>query len=310
LKLIYDIDKFEIDKPVVLTQGTFDGVHFGHKKILKSIASQAREIGGVSVLLTFYPHPRLVLYPDDNDLKMLSTIEEKVQKVDALGINYMVILPFTKELSRLRADEFVRDILVEKLKVSKLVIGYDHRFGRNREGGIKEMRHYSTVFNFEIEEIPAQDIEESTVSSTKIRKALLNGEVDLAATYLGSGYQLGGLVEAGVQRGTTIGYPTANVRVSSSYKLIPKNGVYAVWVFVDENKYAGMLNIGYNPTFDDKNWSIEVHIFDFNQNIYHKKINIQFVLRTRDEKTFDDLNALINQLKEDEKKIRKILEVE
>lgn len=310
MKLIYDIDKFEIDKPVVLTQGTFDGVHFGHKKILKSIASQAREIGGVSVLLTFYPHPRLVLYPDDNDLKMLSTIEEKVQKVDALGIDYMVILPFTKELSRLRADEFVRDILVEKLKVSKLVIGYDHRFGRNREGGIKEMRHYSTVFNFEIEEIPAQDIEESTVSSTKIRKALLNGEVDLAATYLGSGYQLGGLVEAGVQRGTTIGYPTANVRVSSSYKLIPKNGVYAVWVFVDENKYAGMLNIGYNPTFDDKNWSIEVHIFDFNQNIYHKKINIQFVLRTRDEKTFDDLNALINQLKEDEKKIRKILEVE
>ena len=310
MKLIYDIDKFEIDKPVVLTQGTFDGVHFGHKKILKSIASQAREIGGVSVLLTFYPHPRLVLYPDDNDLKMLSTIEEKVQKVDALGIDYMVILPFTKELSRLRADEFVRDILVEKLKVSKLVIGYDHRFGRNREGGIKEMRHYSTVFNFEIEEIPAQDIEESTVSSTKIRKALLNGEVDLAATYLGSGYQLGGLVEAGVQRGTTIGYPTANVRVSSSYKLIPKNGVYAVWVFVDENKYAGMLNIGYNPTFDDKNWSIEVHIFDFNQNIYHKKINIQFVLRTRDEKTFDDLNALMNQLKEDEKKIRKILEVE
>ncbi len=310
MKLIYDIDKFEIDKPVVLTQGTFDGVHFGHKKILKSIASQAREIGGVSVLLTFYPHPRLVLYPDDNDLKMLSTIEEKVQKVDALGIDYMVILPFTKELSRLRADEFVRDILVEKLKVSKLVIGYDHRFGRNREGGIKEMRHYSTVFNFEIEEIPAQDIEESTVSSTKIRKALLNGEVDLAATYLGSGYQLGGLVEAGVQRGTTIGYPTANVRVSSSYKLIPKNGVYAVWVFVDENKYAGMLNIGYNPTFDDKNWSIEVHIFDFNQNIYHKKINIQFVLRTRDEKTFDDLNALVNQLKEDEKKIREILEVE
>lgn len=308
MKLIYDIAEFDNDKPVVLTQGTFDGVHYGHKKILKRIVDAAKEIDGVSVLLTFYPHPRLVLYPDDNELKMLSTIEEKVDKVGALGIDYIVILPFTKELSRLRADEFVRDILVDQLNVKQLVIGYDHRFGRNREGGIAEMKEYADIFDFHIEEIPAQDIEESTVSSTKVRKALLAGDVDLAAIYLGDLYRLGGIVEEGFQRGTSIGFPTANVRVSSSYKLIPKNGVYAVWVFVDENKYAGMLNIGYNPTFDDKKWSIEVHIFNFTQNIYHKKIELAFVSRTRDEKKFESLENLVSQLREDEKEIKKLLE--
>ena len=293
---------------MILTQGTFDGVHFGHQKILRQVVDEALQIGGVSVLLTFYPHPRLVLYPDDNELKLLSTIEEKVDLVSALGIDYLIIMPFTQELSRLRADEFVRDILVEKLHLTKLIIGYDHRFGRNREGGMQEMVLFSETYGFELEEIPAQDISESIVSSTKIRQALLNGEVHQAGKYLGTAYVLRGKVEEGMQRGTTIGYPTANIRVNSSYKLIPKNGVYAVWVYIDEKKFEGMLNIGYNPTFDDKKWSVEVHLFDFNQNVYHKEITVAFVSRTRDEQKFDDLQSLINQLKEDEKEIRAILE--
>jgi riboflavin kinase/FMN adenylyltransferase len=307
MKLVYDIKEFDPKKPVVLTQGTFDGVHFGHRKILRHVVSEAREIDGVSVLLTFYPHPRLVLYPDDNELKLLTTIEEKVELVSAIGIDYLIIIPFTQELSRLRASDFVRDILVEQLHISKLIIGYDHRFGRNREGGLKEMIQFSETYNFKLEEIPPQDIEDSIVSSTKIRKALLDGDVHLAKEYLGDLYTISGKVEEGLQRGTTIGYPTANVRVGSSFKLIPKNGVYAVWVYIDKIRYAGMLNIGYNPTFEDKKWSMEVHILNFNKNIYHHKILISFHSRIREEMKFEDVTSLVNQLTKDEKKIRSTL---
>lgn len=309
MKVVYDIEEFDPQKPVVLTQGTFDGVHFGHRRILRHVVSEARKIGGVSVLLTFYPHPRLVLYPDDNELKLLTTIEEKVDLVSALGIDYLIIIPFTKELSRLRASDFVRDILVEQLHISKLIIGYDHRFGRNREGGLQEMSRFSETYNFDLEEIPPQDIDDSIVSSTKIRKALLEGDVHLAKDYLGDLYTISGKVEEGLQRGTAIGYPTANVRVSSSYKLIPQNGVYAVWVYVDKIKYAGMLNIGYNPTFEDKKWSMEVHILNFNKNIYHHKILISFCSRIREEMKFENVTSLVNQLTKDEGKVRSILEV-
>ncbi len=307
MKVVYDIKEFDPKKPVVLTQGTFDGVHFGHRKILRHVVSEAREIDGVSVLLTFYPHPRLVLYPDDNELKLLTAIEEKVELVSAIGIDYLIIIPFTQELSRLRASDFVRDILVEQLHISKLIIGYDHRFGRNREGGLKEMIQFSETYNFKLEEIPPQDIEDSIVSSTKIRKALLDGDVHLAKEYLGDLYTISGKVEEGLQRGTTIGYPTANVRVGSSFKLIPMNGVYAVWVYIDKIRYAGMLNIGYNPTFEDKKWSMEVHILNFNKNIYHHKILISFHSRIREEMKFEDVTSLVNQLTKDEKKIRSTL---
>lgn len=309
MKVVYDIKEFDPKKPVVLTQGTFDGVHFGHRKILRHVVSEAREIDGVSVLLTFYPHPRLVLYPDDNELKLLTTIEEKVELVSAIGIDYLIIIPFTQELSRLRASDFVRDILVEQLHIAKLIIGYDHRFGRNREGGLKEMIQFSETYNFKLEEIPPQDIEDSIVSSTKIRKALLDGDVHLAKEYLGDLYTISGKVEEGLQRGTTIGYPTANVRVGSSFKLIPKNGVYAVWVYIDKIRYAGMLNIGYNPTFEGKKWSMEVHILNFNKNIYHHKILISFHSRIREEMKFENVTSLVNQLTKDEKKIRSILEI-
>ena len=309
MKVVYDIKKFNPQKPVVLTQGTFDGVHFGHRKILRHVVSEAKEIGGVSVLLTFYPHPRLVLYPDDNELKLLTTIEEKVDLVSAIGIDYLVIIPFTQELSRLRASDFVRDILVEQLHITKLIIGYDHRFGRNREGGLKEMTQFTETYNFKLEEIPPQDIDDSIVSSTKIRSALLAGDVHLAKEYLEDLYTISGKVEEGLQRGTTIGYPTANVRVGSSFKLIPKNGVYAVWVYIDKIKYAGMINIGYNPTFDDKNWSMEVHILNFNKNIYHHKILISFHSRIREEMKFENVNSLVKQLAKDENKIKSILEI-
>ncbi len=306
MRVIHNIDEFKPTKPIVLTQGTFDGVHFGHKKILKHVVEQAVQMGGESVLLTFYPHPRLVLYPDDNELKLLTTIEEKVELVGNLDIDYLIILPFTKELSRLKSSDFVRDILVAKLHVKKLIIGYDHRFGRNREGGLAEMKAYAEAHDFGLEEIPAQDIDESTVSSTKIRKALLAGQIEVANEYLGKLYTLNGKVEEGMQRGTTIGYPTANVRVNSSYKLIPKNGVYAVWVCIGENRMPGMLNIGFNPTFEDKKWSIEVHIFDFNENIYHKGISISLVAFIREEQTFEGIEALKNQLSKDEKEIREL----
>lgn len=309
MKILHDIEDFNPSRPIWLTQGTFDGVHIGHQKILKQVVSEAKAAGGESVLLTFYPHPRLVLYPDNNELKLLTTIEEKAKLVADIGLDYLIIMPFTKELSRLKSDEFVRDILVEKLQVSKLIIGYDHRFGRNREGGIKEMQIYAETFGFELEEISAQDIDQSIVSSTKIRKSLLNGDVEIAASYLGRNFCLNGRVEKGLQRGRTIGYPTANIRVNSSFKLVPKNGVYAVWVSIDKNKYAGMLNIGDNPTFENKSWSIEVYIFDFADNIYEKEISIDFVKKSRGEIKFEGLSELAEQLKEDEKQIREILAV-
>lgn len=309
MEVIYDISLFCPDKPVVLTQGTFDGVHHGHQKILRHVVSEAKRIDGLSVLLTFYPHPRLVLYPDDNELKLLTTIQEKIDLVSALGIDYLIIIPFTHELSRLRASEFVRDILIEQLHINQLIIGYDHRFGRNREGGFQEMSQYAEMYDFKLEEIPPQDIEDSIVSSTKIRNALLRGDVHLAKEFLGDHYTISGAVEEGLQRGTTIGYPTANIRVNSSYKLIPKNGVYAVWVFSDQKKYAGMLNVGFNPTFEDKKWSMEVHILDFNKNIYHHKISVAFHARVRDEISFNSIDSLVNQLKQDEKSVRQILEI-
>jgi riboflavin kinase/FMN adenylyltransferase len=309
LKVLHDIKDFNPSKPVWLTQGTFDGVHIGHQKILKQVISEAKNAGGLSVLLTFYPHPRLVLYPDNNELKLLTTIEEKAKFVGDLGLDYLIIMPFTKELSRLKSEEFVRDILVEKLKVSKLIIGYDHRFGRNREGGIKEMQLYAEAFGFNLEEISAQDIEQSIVSSTKIRNSLLNGNVEIAASYLGRSYCVNGTVEKGMQRGRTIGFPTANIRVNSSFKLVPKNGVYAVWVRLGKNKYAGMLNIGDNPTFENKNWSIEVYIFDFAEDIYGLEISVEFIKKSRGEIKFEGIKELTEQLKEDEKRIREILEV-
>ncbi|MGB4080259.1 MAG: bifunctional riboflavin kinase/FAD synthetase [Bacteroidia bacterium] len=308
MKVIYDISLFSSKKPIVLTQGTFDGVHFGHKKILSQVVSEAKKMKGESVLLTFYPHPRLVLNPDKNDLKLLSTIEEKTELVADLGIDYLIIIPFTQEFSQLSASAFVKIILVDKIHIAKLIIGYDHRFGRGREGGIEQMKELAELHHFQLAEIPAQDISESIVSSTKIRQALLIGDVQLANQYLGTRYVISGKVEEGHQRGRTLGFPTANIRLDSSFKLVPLNGVYAVWVCIDKKKYPGMLNIGYNPTFEENKWSLEVHVFDFSENVYNKQISVEFVARHRSEQKFDSPDSLIKALRMDEKKIREILQ--
>jgi riboflavin kinase/FMN adenylyltransferase len=307
VKVIHNIEEFNPNKPVWVTQGTFDGVHIGHQKILKQVVAEARKNDGVSVLLTFYPHPRLVLYPDDNELKLLNTIDEKARLVERLGIDYMIILPFTKELSRMPAMEFVRDVLVTQLNTRKLIIGYDHRFGRNREGSLEKMIELAAIYGFQVEEIPAQDIDDSTVSSTKIRKALLSGDVQTATQYLGKNYTISGRVVEGHQQGRKLGYPTANIALETTYKLIPQNGVYAVKLYVEHKTYNGMLNIGLNPTFDDKGWSIEVHLFDFEGDLYNKFVTLELIDYVRAEEKFANKYALAAQLKKDEERIREIL---
>lgn len=307
MKVHHHINEFDPLGPVVLTQGTFDGVHYGHQQILKRVVSQAKAMDGESVLLTFFPHPRLVLYPDDNDLKLLNSLEERIELVEKLGVDHMVILPFTKEFAKLSPEEFVREILVNKLKVKKLIIGYDHRFGKNRRGSFKDMLRFSKLFGFSLEEITAQEIADCTVSSTKIRKALLDGDVNEANALIGRPYTLKGEVMHGSKKGKELGYPTANIHVEAQYKLIPSNGVYAVKIYHDDREYTGMLNIGDNPTFADKNWSIEVHIFEFDKNIYNQTVEIAFIQRMRDEMKFSSVDELIQQMKEDEVNAKEIL---
>ncbi len=308
MKVLHQLPDFSENRRVFLTQGTFDGVHLGHKKILSKLISEAKVNDGVSVLLTFYPHPRLVLYPEDNSLKLLSSLEEKEEILRGLGLDYLIVLPFTKELSRMSAFDFVRDVLVKGLKVYKFIIGYDHRFGRNREGSLTELREYATTFDFELEEISAKDVDSAIVSSTKIRKAVLEGKVEKAASFLGRNYRLRGKVVKGHARGRKMGYPTANIELGNTYKLIPMNGVYAVFVHYSGHKIGGMMNIGINPTFDAAAWSVEVHIFDFNTDIYGEIIDVECVRRLRDEVKFNNADELIKQLQNDEQTSRKTLD--
>lgn len=294
----------EISNPVV-TIGTFDGVHLGHQKILQTLLDEAHGIDGESVLLTFYPHPRMILYPESHGMKLLQTQAEKMEKLSEYGLQNLIIYPFSFDFSRLTALEFVRDILVNKLHVRKIIIGYDHQFGKNREGNIQYLKDVADTYEFEVIEIPAQDIDEVNISSTKIREALLNGDVQRAAVFLGQPYVLSGKVVRGRALGRTIGFPTANIEVNSDLKLVPGIGVYAVEVHVERNVYRGMLNIGKRPTIvstDDVH--LEVHILDFQEDIYDKVITIRFMERVRDEQKFESVEALKEQLQKDEKFVR------
>ena len=305
MKLFQDLTAINGIPNPVLTIGTFDGVHIGHQKILQQVKMEAANIGGESVLFTFFPHPRMVLYPESHGLKLLQTQEEKMAKLARVGIENCIVYPFTFDFSRLSAIEFVRDILVNKLQIKKLVIGYDHQFGKNREGNIEFLKEISEVYGFEVIEIPAQDIDAVNVSSTKIRNAILDGEIAKANEYLGERYELTGTIVHGKAIGQTIGYPTANIQVNSDLKLIPGNGVYAVDVFVKDSQYFGMLNIGNRPTMNDsKDRTIEVHILDFSGEIYSEAITVKFIDKLRNEKQFIDIQELQNQLQEDEKFIR------
>ena len=283
----------------VVTIGTFDGVHIGHQKIIARLKEVATQHGGETVLITLYPHPRMVLFPDDNDLQLLSTQDEKTDLLSKYGIDHLVVIPFSKEFARLTSLEFVRDILVDKIGVKSLVIGYDHHFGRNREGSIEQLRELAPQFHFEVEEIPAQDIDHVNVSSTKIREALLNGEVETAKQYLGHAYSLQGTVVEGNKLGRTIGYPTANIEIGDKHKLIPADGVYAVHVLAGNERFGGMLNIGYRPTVDGKKRTTEVNIFDFERDLYGQQLKIEFEARLRNEQKFTGLDALKEQLAKD-----------
>lgn len=291
----------------IVTSGTFDGVHIGHKKILSGIVNQAKEINGKSVVLTFWPHPRFILNPNENKLKLLSTFEEKADLISAEGIDYLIKIPFTKEFSQMSSEEFIHQILNDKLGTKKLVIGYDHHFGKNREGSLEYLKENQNQFGFEVQEIPRQDIDHVGVSSTKVRMALLDGNVHQANEYLGHQYSLSGTVVSGKKLGSKIGFPTANISVEEEYKLIPGDGVYAVRVSVNGEIYQGMSNIGLRPTVGGDDRKIEVNIFDFEADIYGKQISIKFIKRIRDEIKFDGLESLKSQLTKDQSEAIKIL---
>jgi riboflavin kinase / FMN adenylyltransferase len=292
----------------VITIGTFDGVHIGHQKIIKQLNEEAEKVNGESVLFTFYPHPRMVLYPESHGIKLIQTQEEKLAKLQKMGLKNCIVFPFTFEFSRMTALEFVRDFLVNKLHVKKLVIGYDHQFGKNREGSIQFLKDICDTYDFEVIEIPAQDIDEVNVSSTKIRDAILEGNIEKANDYLGDRFELSGTVVKGNQLGRTIGYPTANIVLNSDLKLIPGNGVYAVRVLVRGTWFDGMMNIGMRPTVSSNGGrTIEVNIFDFDETIYDETVTVQFLSKWRDEQKFNGLDELKNQLKIDEETIRTVL---
>lgn len=297
MRVFHDIHSYLVEKDTAITTGTFDGIHIGHKKILSRLSEMCQQQSLRSVLLTFDPHPRKVLFPDDHGLQLINTLDEKLELLEKTGIDDVIVHPFTKEFSRTTALYYVRDLLVQKLSMKKLVIGYDHQFGRNREGSIDQLREYAPLYNFDVSEIPAQDIDDVSVSSTKIRNALLAGEVDKASSFLSYDYFVTGSVVEGKNRGADLGFPTANIQVSSDTKLIPKMGVYAVKVLVDDAYYSGMLNIGHNPTFGAHNQrTMEVNIFDFDHDIYQKNIRVYFLARIRDEQKFNSPEELIDQL--------------
>jgi riboflavin kinase/FMN adenylyltransferase len=300
MKVYTDIEQFKGVKFPVVTSGTFDGVHVGHQRIINRLKEIATQAGGETVLLTFYPHPRMVLFPDDNELKLLNTQEEKIKLLEKQGVDHLIIYPFTKEFSRLSSVNFIRDILVNKIGTKKLVIGYNHHFGRNREGSFEHMKEYGPVYGFDVEEIPAQDIHNIEISSTKIREALQRGDIRTANTFLGYSHLLTGTVVKGKQLGRTLGYPTANLAIADKFKLIPGNGIYVVEVGYGAEIYKGMMSIGLNPTVNNgTDRTIEVNILDFEKDIYGEELTIGFIDKIRDEEKFDNLEKLKQQLGKD-----------
>ena len=296
MKVYSSIDEFQnVERPIVTT-GTFDGVHFGHRKIIDRLKDLAQSCRGETVLLTFSPHPRMVLFPDDQDLKLLNTIEEKKNLLEKAGIQHLIIHPFTKEFSRTSSINFVKDILVNKLKTHKLVIGYNHHFGRNREGSVDNLHELSELYNFNIHSVGPCLLNDQSISSTKIRDGISKGNIELTNRFLGYHFTLTGLVVKGKGMGRGIGFPTANIRVQDQNKIIPLDGVYAVNIIYDKKIFKGMLNIGKNPTFSNAELSIEVHLFDFDQDIYNQLITLELVKRIRNEIKFSCVEDLQKQL--------------
>lgn len=287
-------------KNAIVTIGTFDGVHLGHQKIIKRLLEIKQQQGGEVLLFTFSPHPRKVLFPEQTDLRLITTTQEKCDLLQQFGIDHVLVFPFTKAFSQMHATDYVKDIIVKGLKTKTLVIGYDHRFGSSREGNIEMLKMLSVENNFTVEEIPVEEINTLNISSSRIRKAIEEGDIETANTYLGYSFFITGEVVKGKQLGRTIGYPTANIKIHDADKLIPKIGVYAVRASIAGQKYKGMLNIGTNPTTDtDTALKIEVNIFDFDKELYGETIKLEFVKRIRNEQKFANLDELKHQLAND-----------
>ncbi|MDA7570208.1 bifunctional riboflavin kinase/FAD synthetase [Flavobacteriaceae bacterium] len=298
MKVVQDIQNYSSDTKSILTIGTFDGVHVGHQKIIKALVKEAHNKKLLANVLTFFPHPRMVLQKDAQ-IKLIDTLTEKETFLRELGVDTLIIHPFSKEFSRLSALEFTRDILVNQLKISELFIGYDHRFGKNREATVADLTSFGKTYDFKVNIIPAQDVSAITVSSTKIRTAILDGDFIKVVDFLGRFFQLSGTVTKGQSLGRTINFPTANLLIDSQHKIIPPKGVYLVSIFHHQNQYYGMMNIGTRPTLNGDKQTIEVHIFEFNKNIYSNSLTIHFIEKIRDEQKFESFDALKKQLIKD-----------
>jgi len=293
------VQSFNSTQKTIVTLGTFDGMHIGHQAILNKLKLQKKIYGYETLVLTFFPHPRMVL-KTDHQISLLNTIDERIKLIDHFGIDHLVVQEFTKEFANLSAEEFVKTVLVDQFNIGKIIIGYDHRFGKNRSADIHDLIEFGKKYHFDVEQISAEELNDVSVSSTKIRNALNVGNVALAKTYLGYPYMVSGKVVSGKQLGRTIGYPTANIHVAEDYKLIPTIGVYVVSVTVKGEDYYGMLSVGTNPTVGGTEKTVEVYIFDFNDTIYDEEITVRFLTKIRDEEHFGSIDLLIEALKNDE----------
>lgn len=298
MKSLTHLDQYRERKQCILTIGTFDGVHFGHQKILKSLVEEAKGRGLFANVLTFFPHPRMVLQQDQS-IKLIDTMEEKKEALAALGIDHLIIHPFSEDFARLTALDFVRKVLVEQLHVAKIMVGYDHRFGRNREATAEDLKELGNTYDFEVTTIPSQEVSSIAVSSTKIRKALEEGNISVANQYLNRPYQIRGKVVRGEGIGRTLSFPTANIKVANSYKLLPATGVYLVTVTHEGQSYFGMMNYGTRPTLNGSQATLEVHLFSFDKDLYGQELTLELHLKIRDEQKFDSLEALQTQIGKD-----------
>lgn len=299
MEVYRSLASYQKGKNTVVTIGTFDGVHVGHKYILQQIIRKAKGRDGESLLISFDPHPRMILRPDDKSLRLLHTIDEKIALLKDLGLDKLLLIPFSRDFSLLSSDQYIQQVLIDTVDPAEVVIGYDHRFGHDRKGGIAELEKYSQIHHFDVEEIPAQAVDDAKVSSTKIRTALTEGKVTFAARYLGYNYSFGGTVIHGEKMGRKLGYPTANLQADSRHKLIPANGVYLVRVHLKTETYFGLMNIGRKPTVGEFERGYEVYILNFDQDIYGEYLRTEFLEYLRPEMKFDSLEALIAAMDKD-----------
>jgi len=307
MRVFTNLESLPDFRHAVITIGTFDGVHKGHQKLIERINHLAKSVSGESIIITFHPHPRIVINPADTTLRLLNTIEEKTALLQKYGVDNVVVVPFSRDFSEQDASVYIEDFLVKNFKPAYIVIGYDHKFGKNRSGDFQLLNQYKTQYGYQLEEITKETLDDIDISSTKIRHALTEGHVALANELSGHPYTITGTVVRGLQNGRKLGYPTANLQVNDVYKLIPKTGIYAVWAYVDGERFAGMLSIGYNPTFDGKERTIEVNLLDFNRDIYGNTVTLEFVSFIRNEKKFDSINDLIDAIGNDEQTTRSLL---